>query len=110
VGAVLYCYEKPAEEAECPDGCYCMTREAAVKRGFTAMCDDAPCGYDTQQNPMYCFKQPVDEVTCPKGCKCVTEVEAKRLGLSWCDGDKTACGHDAAGNLLYCFEEKQTRQ
>ena len=82
-----------------------MTKEAAEKRGFTAMCEDDPCGYDTQKNAMYCFKQPVDEVDCPKGCKCVTEAEAKRLGLTWCDGEKTSCGHDAAGNLLYCFEE-----
>ena len=100
----MYCYEEPTEEAECPEGCYCMTKGAAEERGFTDMCDDAPCGYDTAQNPMYCFKEPVDEVKCPAGCQCVTEAEAKRLGLTWCDDEKTVCGTDAAGNLLYCFE------
>ena len=105
--AAFYCYEKPTDEAECPEGCYCMTKEAAEKRGFTDMCEDDPCGNDTAQSPMYCFKQPVDEVQCPKGCQCLTEAEAKRLGLDWCQGEKTACGYDAAGNLLYCFTETQ---
>jgi hypothetical protein len=59
---------------------------------------------------MYCFKEPVDEVQCPAGCQCVTEAEAERLGLDWCEGEKTVCDTDAAGNLLYCFEETQTRQ
>jgi len=50
----------PEEEAECPTGCVCSTKAAAIERGYTTLCQDAPCGRDDQQNLMYCWK-PTEE-------------------------------------------------
>jgi hypothetical protein len=52
----------------------------------------------------------VTEEECPQDCICKTEVEAKRLGLSLCQGERIECGLDSAGNVLYCYERPSDEQ
>jgi hypothetical protein len=96
--------EEPEEEAECPTGCYCLTKEEAGKRGYTALCQEKSCGTDTSGVLMYCWK-PAEQVQCPQGCACVTEAEANKYGYTWCQNQKIPCGKDATGALLYCFQK-----
>ncbi len=97
----------PEEEAECPTGCVCLYKEDASKRyGQNAtLCQDKPCSYDEQQNPLYCWK-PAEEAECPQGCECRTEAEAKEQGLVLCQGQKIVCEYDENQRpLKYCFQK-----
>lgn len=63
-------------------------------------------GYDLEAQATKVWISKPTEVQCPQGCRCLTEAEAKRLGLTWCQGQKIVCEYDAAGNAKkYCFEE-----
>ena len=47
-----------------------------------------------------------EEVECPQGCACRTEAEAKRLGLTWCQGQKIVCAYDENQRpTKYCFQK-----
>jgi len=95
----------PEEEAECPTGCVCSTEKAASERGYTTLCQDAPCGRDDQQNLMYCWKSTA-EAECPTGCACRTEAEAERQGLVLFQGQKVVCAYDDNQRpTKYCFEK-----
>jgi len=98
----LYCW-KPAEVAKCPEGCYCMTVEAAKERGYTERCQADPCGRDQYQNPLYCFKAPVAE-TCLTGCACLTKDDVyKRYGDKIVLCQEKPCGYE--GNIeKYCWK------
>ncbi len=103
VQTAKYCW-KPTEQIQCPQGCYCLTKEEAGKRGYTALCQEKSCGTDTSGVLMYCWK-PAEQVQCPQGCACVTEAEANKYGYTWCQNQKIPCGKDTTGALLYCFQK-----
>lgn len=95
----------PEEEAKCPTGCVCSTKAAAIERGYTTLCQDAPCGRDDQQNLMYCWK-PTEQAECPTGCECRTAAEAERQGLVLCQGQEIVCAYDDNQRpLKYCFQK-----
>ncbi|MFO8144022.1 MAG: hypothetical protein R6T78_05060 [Dehalococcoidales bacterium] len=101
----LYCYERPADQEECPDGCVCLGRDVAAEHDYP-LCQNREilCGYDAQQNPLYCYQRATSE-DCPDACDCLTQAEAKRLGYTLCEGQQTFCGYNDAGEARYCFEE-----
>ena len=103
-----YCW-KPGEQAECPQGCVCLTRdEAYSKLGPNAiLCQDQPCGYaaaatGAAQIARYCWR-PAEEVTCPQGCVCTTVNEATEYGYNYCQNQQIQCGTDR-----YCFQRTVT--
>lgn len=108
-GVLRYCW-KPGEQVQCPQGCACLSKDDAYRKfgPNTSTCTDQPCGYAQDQTPLYCWK-PGEQAACPQGCACLTEVEAKRLGLDLCQGQRTLCGYDQQQNPLYCFQ-KPTEQ
>jgi len=92
-----YCW-RPGEQAQCPQGCVCLTQDDAYKRyGQNAtMCQDAPCGYDQYQNRMFCWK-PGEQAQCPQGCVCLTKDEAYgKLGPNATLCQDQPCGYAAA--------------
>lgn len=94
----------PEEEAECPTGCVCSTKAAAIERGYTTLCQDAPCGRDDQQNLMYCWK-PAEEAECPTGCVCLYKEDAyKRYGQNATLCQDKPCSYDEQQNPLYCWK------
>jgi len=62
-------------------------------------------GYNLEAQATKAWISKPTEVQCPQGCRCLTEAEARKYGLTWCQGQVTQCGRDAAGNAKYCFEE-----
>ncbi|MBM3155023.1 MAG: hypothetical protein FJ008_06765 [Chloroflexi bacterium] len=104
-GVPRYCW-KAEVQTQCPQGCVCLSKDDAYKRygPNASTCTDQPCGRDQYQNPLYCWK-PTEQPKCPDNCACVTEVEAKRLGLDLCQGQRTLCGYDQQQNPLYCFQK-----
>jgi len=100
-------FTPPSEEAKCPRGCYCLTREEALEEGLTAWCGGELkiCEYDAQQRPLrYCFEKPTEQVRCPDGCQCLTTAEAREKNLPLCPEETRPCGTDAAGNDMYCYQ------
>jgi len=98
--------EEPEEEAECPAGCYCMTKDEALgKLGANAtLCQDAPCDKDARGVLRYCWKAG-EEVKCPGGCVCLTKDDAyKRYGQNATLCQDAPCDKDASGNPLYCWK------
>jgi hypothetical protein len=98
----------PEEEAKCPQGCYCMTKDEVVGKFGTnvTQCQDEPCGYaDTaKQIPMFCWK-PTEEAKCPQGCDCMTkDVAIAKLGPNATQCQNEPCDKDASGNLMYCWK------
>jgi len=98
-----YCW-KPAEQVQCPQGCYCLSQSDAKQRGYTDMCTSQPCGYDQYKNPMYCYKPPA-QVTCPQGCVCTTPDEAKKYGYVYCQNQQIQCDTGK-----YCFQRPATTE
>jgi len=103
---------KPTEEAQCPQGCECMTETQASVDNL-ALCQNQriQCGSAVSTTttataattvPMYCYEKPPGEVGCPQGCFCTDPGKADEEGLEWClrNGDEIPCG----GNQ-YCFRE-----
>jgi len=98
--------DEPEEEVQCPTGCTCMYKEEAYKRygQNVTLCQDAPCDYDDQQNPLYCWK-PGEEPQCPTGCTCMYKDEAyKRYGQNATLCQDTPCDYDDQQNPLYCWK------
>jgi hypothetical protein len=55
----MYCFQKPAEPVQCPQGCVCLTKEEAAKLGYQLCGGQAiQCGKDQSGNPLYCFQKP----------------------------------------------------
>ncbi len=102
----MYCW-KPAEISKCPEGCYCMTVEAAKERGYTQRCQADHCGRDQAGNLMYCFTKPAEE-SCPTGCVCLTKEQAiKRYGENIGLCQEKPCGYE--GNIeKYCWKVPTT--
>lgn len=50
---------QPPQQTQCTSGCTCLTQAEARKSGYTTICQDTPCGYDSQQYPKYCYKTTV---------------------------------------------------
>jgi len=107
-----YCF-KPAPtttQPQCPQGCYCLTKDDAAKRGYTTLCLDQPCGYDQYKNPLYCWKPPATtgapatQPLCPSGCTCLTKAEAEKQGYTVLCQD-APCGYDQYQNPKYCFKK-----
>jgi len=97
-------YTPPPEEEACPTGCVCSTEKAAIERGYTTLCQDAPCGRDDQQNLMYCWK-PAEEAECPQGCVCLYKEDAyKRYGQNATLCQDKPCSYDEQQNPLYCWK------
>ncbi len=72
-----YCW-KPAEEVQCPQGCFCATEAEAREYGYT-WCQNQKiaCGKDaTTGADRYCFQKPVEQAVCPQECVCLTENDA----------------------------------
>lgn len=105
-GVAMYCYEIPTEEVECPQGCKCLalTPAEAEKQGL-ALCADIQCGTDATGKVMYCYREITKEEECPQGCRCITELEAKKLGYTWCQGERIPCDYVPGGPTKWCFEE-----
>jgi|GEM_PF-1993196 len=100
----MYCYEKPPQQVECPQGCFCADPGKADEEGLEWCLrngDEIPCG-----EVRYCFRQPTGQPTseCPAGCECLTE-DALQQGYTWCEGVRRQCGYDSAGNQMFCFEK-----
>ncbi|MDD5509559.1 MAG: Ig-like domain-containing protein [Dehalococcoidales bacterium] len=94
----------PETEPECTPPCLCLTKEEAVKLGYTEWCNGEieVCGYDEQQREKYCFTKPTEE-QCPDGCVCLTQEKARELGYPICPGETEICGYDAQQNAMYCY-------
>ena len=112
-GNPMYCFTKtkpaevtPAPLVECPQGCFCLTKEEADKLGYQ-LCQGQKmqCSVDKAGNPMYCFQKPGEQVQCPQGCFCLSKEEAARLGYELCGGKLIQCGTDQSGNPMYCFQK-----
>jgi len=103
VQTAKYCW-KPTEQIQCPQGCYCLTKEEAGKRGYTALCQEKSCGTDTSGVLMYCWK-PAEQVQCPQGCVCATVDEARKYGYVYCQNQQIQCGTDR-----YCFQRPATTE
>jgi hypothetical protein len=113
----LSCYQLPATEPVCPQGCYCLQeKEADAKFGPNTYtrCDPGgkPCGYDPSAVtangiPKYCLKPTVTPTpaVCPEGCMCTTNGAAVEKGLTFCGGTLTSCGYNENKQPLYCFEQ-----
>ncbi|OGN94939.1 MAG: hypothetical protein A2Z75_03855 [Chloroflexi bacterium RBG_13_50_10] len=104
-----YCYKAPVAEA-CPTGCVCLSKNDAYNRyGQNAvLCQEKPCSYDAQQNPLYCWKPPAAEVTCPQGCYCLTKADADGRGYTTLCQDQP-CGYVAGAATAmqtpkYCYK------
>ena len=111
----LYCWKPTTTttEPECPQGCVCLRKEDAYKRygPDATLCQDAPCSYDQNQNPLYCWK-PTTTTTqpeCPQGCVCLRKEDAyKRYGQNAQLCQEAPCGYDPSGNQLYCWKPTTT--
>ena len=124
-----YCV-KQGSAPTCPDGCACISDEAAKLKGLTARCDNSqtPCGYQSvdatantaaRRIPLYCYNvtitTTVTQQVCPQGCYCLQEPEAR---LKFGPGNYTRCtsdicGYDpsattANGIPKYCFKPTTT--
>jgi len=63
-------------------------------------------GYNLEAQATKVWTFEPTKVECPQECRCLTEAEARKYGLTWCQGQKIVCEYDAAGNAKkYCFEE-----
>jgi hypothetical protein len=103
-------------EVQCPEGCFCLTKEEADKLGYE-LCQGQKlqCSVDKAGNPMYCFQKPVEAapvtpVQCPPECFCLTKEEAAKSGFPLCQGQLIQCGTDQSGNPMYCFTKQPPPQ
>ncbi|GAG52665.1 unnamed protein product, partial [marine sediment metagenome] len=113
----MFCW-KPGEQAVCPQGCYCLTKDEAYgKLGTNAtMCQEQPCGYaaaatGAAQIAKYCWKPTTQETQCPGGCYCLTENEGYGRGYERCQGTDIECAWDQNRRpTKFCFQPPEQPQ